>query len=105
MAGLCTFRTQLGTLLVDADHLPRQFLQPGLRVERLVVKFDLVPQLSNPAAPRLRAEESGVCRGDKTQLEVHSEYRRTHTSTQAQTQIQEKENRLGPNSACDQMEK
>ena len=68
MAGLRTFRTQLWRLLVDADHLPRQFLQLGLRVELLVVKFDRVPQLSNPAAPRLRAQESGACRGDKTQI-------------------------------------
>ena len=79
MAGLRTFRTQLRRLLVDADHLPRQFLQPGLRVERLVVKFDPVPQLSNPAAPRLRAEEPRACRGDKTQLDMHAGHRRTHT--------------------------
>ena len=79
VAGLRTFRTQLRRLLVDADHLPRQFLQPGLRVERLVVKFDPVPQLSNPAAPRLRAEEPRACRGDKTQLDMHAGHRRTHT--------------------------
>ena len=43
VAGLRTLRTQLGRRLVDADHLPRQ------RVERLAVKFDPVPQLSNLA--------------------------------------------------------
>ena len=51
MAGLRTLHAQLGRLLVDADHLPRQILQLGLRVERLVVKFDRAPKLSNPAAP------------------------------------------------------
>ena len=79
MAGLRTLRTQLGRLLVDADHLPRQTLQPGLRVERLVVKFDPVPQLSNQAAPRLRAEEPKACRGDNTRLDMHAKHRRTHT--------------------------
>ena len=56
VAGLRTLRTQLGRRLVDADHLPRQ------RVERLAANFDPVPQLSNPAAPRLRAEEPRACR-------------------------------------------
>ena len=53
MAGLHTLRTQL---------LPRQTLQPGLRVGRRVVKFDPVPQLSNLATRRLRAEESTACK-------------------------------------------
>ena len=70
MVGLRTLRTQL-----DADHLPRQTLQPGLRVERLAVKFDPVPQLSNLAAPRLRAEESRAYKEDKTQLDMHAKHR------------------------------
>ena len=48
--GLRSLGTQLGRLLVDADHLPRETLQPGLRVERFVVKFDPLPQLSNLTA-------------------------------------------------------
>ena len=79
LAGLRTLRTQLGKRLVDTDHLPRQ------RVERLLVKFDPVPQLSSPAVPRLRAEEPRACRGDNTQLDMHAEHRRTHKHTSADT--------------------
>ena len=75
--------TQLGRLLVDADHLQRETLQPGLRVERLVVMFDPLPQLSNPAAPRLRAEEPKACRGDHTEQDMHTEHGRTHTHRHA----------------------
>ena len=42
------------------------------------MKFDPLPQLSNPAAPRLRAEEPRACRRDNTQLDMHAEHRRTH---------------------------
>ena len=96
VAGLRTLRTQLGRLLVDADHLPRQTLQPGLCVERLVVKFDPVPQLSNPTAPRLRAQESQACRGDTRSTEEHA-----HKHTSAETHAG---NYLCPTLACDQIE-
>ena len=94
MAGLRTLRTQLGRLLVDADHLPRQFLQPGLRVERLVVKFDPVPQLSNPgrssAARRrirgLQERQNTAGRALGAQTNTHTQaHKRRHTYRKKKT--------------------